>query len=123
MARHVAYIVHSDGSSELVQGTKRCVGEIIEVEDGRPFTEVELNVSAGDCVYLASDGYVSQFGGPQNQKFKRKRFEDLLKEIYELPADEQKTKLEHKFDNWRGECDQTDDVLVVGIRMGDLAAS
>ena len=120
MARHVAYIAKADGSSELVQGTKRSVGEIIDVDGGRPFTDIPLNVSNGDCVYLASDGFVSQFGGPENQKFKRKRFEALLSEVHLMDADSQKSAIEKRFDDWRGECEQTDDVLVIGVRIGDL---
>lgn len=121
MARHVAYIVKADGTSELVQGTKRCVGEIIEVEDGRPFTDIILDVKPGDCVYLASDGFVSQFGGPDNQKFKRKRLETLLTEVHGLPAERQKEAVTRRFDDWKGNCDQTDDVLLIGIRIGELS--
>lgn len=120
MARHVAYIVKADGSSELVQGTKRCVGEVIEVEDGRPFSNISLDVVAGDCVYIASDGFVSQFGGPENQKFKRKRLEALLAEVHSLPADEQKVVIARRFDEWKGSCDQTDDVLLIGVRIGNM---
>lgn len=121
LARHVAYIVKSDGTSELVQGTKRCVGEVIEVEGGRPFTDIKLDVENGDCVYLASDGFVSQFGGPNNQKFKRKRFETLLSDVHALAADKQKEIIEQTFDEWKGNCDQTDDILVIGIRIGGLS--
>ncbi|MGN0029799.1 MAG: PP2C family protein-serine/threonine phosphatase [Marinilabiliaceae bacterium] len=120
MARHVAYIVKADGSSELVQGTKRCVGEVIEVEDGRPFANTRLDVVAGDSVYIASDGFVSQFGGPENQKFKRKRLEALLAEVHSLPADEQKEVIGRRFDEWKGSCDQTDDVLLIGVRIGKM---
>lgn len=120
MARHVAYIVKADGTSELVQGTKRCVGEVIEVEDGRPFSNISLDVEAGDCVYIASDGYVSQFGGPDNQKFKRKRLESLLVEAHSLPAYEQKELIGRRFDEWKGSCDQTDDVLLIGVRVGTM---
>lgn len=120
MARHVAYIVKADGSSELVQGTKRCVGEVIEVEDGRPFSNIRLDVAAGDCVYIASDGYVSQFGGPDNQKFKRRRLESLLVEAHTLHANEQKELIGRRFDEWKGSCDQTDDVLLIGIRVGTM---
>lgn len=120
MARHVAYIVRADGKCELVQGTKRCVGEVIEVEDGRPFSDIKVDLAEGDCVYLASDGFVSQFGGPENQKFKRKRFENLLCEIHDMPADKQKEILEQRFDDWKGVVDQTDDVLVIGVRLGEL---
>lgn len=120
LARHVAYIVKADGSFKLIQGVKRCVGEVIDVEDGRPFVDVTLDLEKGDCIYLASDGYVSQFGGPANQKFKRKRMEDMLVEVHNLNAATQKEIIEQRFDEWKGSLDQTDDVLVVGLRIGSL---
>lgn len=120
MARHVAYIVRKNGEVAAVQGTKRCIGEIIEVENGRPFEDIELDLHEGDCIYLASDGFVSQFGGPDNVKYKRKRFENLLASIHDKDMAQQKQMLEHNFLEWKGNVDQTDDVLVVGLQIGKL---
>ena len=120
MARHVAYIVRKNGEVAVVQGTKRCIGEIIEVENGRPFEDIELDLHEGDCIYLASDGFVSQFGGPDNVKYKRKRFENLLASIHDKDMAQQKQMLEHNFLEWKGNVDQTDDVLVVGLQIGKL---
>lgn len=120
MARHVAYIVRKNGEVAVVQGTKRCIGEIIEVENGRPFEDIELDLHEGDCIYLASDGFVSQFGGPDNVKYKRKRFENLLASIHYKDMAQQKQMLEHNFLEWKGNVDQTDDVLVVGLQIGKL---
>ncbi len=120
MARHVAYIVRKNGEVSVVQGTKRCIGEIIEVENGRPFEDIELDLHEGDCIYLASDGFVSQFGGPDNVKYKRKRFENLLASIHDKDMAQQKQMLEHNFLEWKGNVDQTDDVLVVGLQIGKL---
>ncbi len=120
MARHVAYIVRENGEIEVVQGTKRCVGEIIEVEKGRPFEDIELDLHEGDCVYLASDGYVSQFGGPDNVKYKRKRFENLLVSVHDKDMSQQRQILEQNFFEWKGDVEQTDDVLVVGVKIGKL---
>lgn len=120
MARHVAYIVRKNGEVSVVQGTKRCIGEIIEVENGRPFEDIELDLNEGDCIYLASDGFVSQFGGPDNVKYKRKRFENLLASIHDKDMSQQKQMLEQSFQEWKGNVDQTDDVLVVGLQIGKL---
>ncbi len=120
LARHVAYIVRKDGNIEVVQGTKRCIGEIIEVENGRPFVDVDLDLQEGDCIYLASDGFVSQFGGPDNVKYKRKRFENLLVSVHDEDMTRQKQVLERNFQEWKGNVEQTDDVLVVGLRIGKL---
>lgn len=81
------------------------------------YTNHNLPVIEGDMVYLFSDGYADQFGGPQGKKFKYKQLEDALIEISEDPLDVQKEILTKKFNNWKGKEEQVDDVLVIGIRV------
>ncbi len=83
----------------------------------KPFTEHKFQLQKGDVIYLFSDGYQSQFGGDKNETFKVKRFKDLLSEIYQLPMQKQKEIMEAKFLEWKGTLEQTDDVLVVGIKI------
>jgi serine phosphatase RsbU (regulator of sigma subunit)/tetratricopeptide (TPR) repeat protein len=83
----------------------------------RPFTEHKIYLRTGDIFYIFSDGYMSQFGGEKGDKFKTKRFKELLTEINCLSLDEQKQILETKFDEWKGKYDQTDDVLVMGVKI------
>jgi hypothetical protein len=66
---------------------------------------------------MFSDGYADQFGGPKGKKFLYKRFKNLLVEISHLPMTEQKTILEERFDEWKGNLEQIDDVCVMGIRI------
>ena len=68
-------------------------------------------------MYLFSDGYIDQFGGEKNKKFNKSNFKELLKTIYEMPIDEQEGFLEYSFNNWKQDNDQTDDVLVIGIKV------
>jgi len=82
----------------------------------KPFTEHKFQLQKDDIIYLFSDGYESQFGGEKNEKFKTKRFKDLLSEINILPLAEQEQILEQKFNEWKGNYEQTDDVLVVGVK-------
>ena len=67
-------------------------------------------------VYIFSDGYADQFGGPKGKKFLYKRFRDLLLEISRFPAESQSGMLEEAFRGWRGIHEQVDDILVIGMR-------
>ncbi len=77
-----------------------------------------LDLIEGDVLYIASDGYVDQFGidksGDKTKptKFKRKRFKELLIKISHLPSDEQVKELEKTLIDWRGDIDQIDDVTI-----------
>jgi ligand-binding sensor domain-containing protein/serine phosphatase RsbU (regulator of sigma subunit) len=83
----------------------------------RPFTEHTFQLQPGDVMYLFSDGFHSQFGGRKNRKFKAGNFKSLLSSIYKKDMNEQKELLEQEFNQWKGSKEQTDDVLVMGIRI------
>lgn len=86
--------------------------------DQLSFRKHEISVDRPTMVYLFSDGFRDQFGGPENQKFMGKRFSRLLLEIHKLPLEEQSARLADEFGKWKGTHEQTDDVLVIGIRFG-----
>lgn len=89
-----------------------------QIEETRLFTRHTVALEPGDCIYLCTDGYADQFGGPKGKKFMVKQMTRLLTEIYDLPMVQQRTILEHKFNEWRGGVqEQVDDVLVIGIRV------
>jgi serine phosphatase RsbU (regulator of sigma subunit) len=71
----------------------------------------------GDMLYLFSDGFPDQKGGPNKKKFYYQPFKDLLISIHTLPVEEQKQKLESTIANWIGGGEQIDDILVMGIRI------
>ncbi len=81
-----------------------------------PFTRHTIQMKQGDRVYMFSDGFPDQFGGPLGKKFKYRPFKDLLLEVHERPMEEQKRILKMVFDEWKGNLDQIDDVLVMGLR-------
>ena len=68
-------------------------------------------------LYLLTDGYADQFGGPKGKKFKHKQLEQLLIQINALPLAQQKETLNTKFEEWRGTQEQVDDVTVIGVRV------
>ena len=101
-------------------------GEIVELqtdkmpvgrgESDKPFTNFELKLEHGDCLYLLTDGYADQFGGPKGKKFKYKQLEEILISISHLPMNEQKEVLEQKFNEWKEGHEQVDDVCIIGIK-------
>jgi len=81
------------------------------------FKNNEIDLMEGDCLYLSSDGFADQFGGPDNKKFMFRRFEELLLEIHSQPMNVQKELLNKRLYEWMGVNDQVDDILVIGIRV------
>ncbi len=68
-------------------------------------------------VYLFTDGFIDQFGGEKNKKLNKSNFKELLSTIHEMDMEEQEAFVEYSFNNWKQDNDQTDDVLVIGIRV------
>lgn len=81
------------------------------------FTTHDIQLEPGDQLYLASDGYVDQFGGPLNKKFMPKAFRKLLSELSILPMIEQKQALEYTLSSWMGSNEQVDDIVVLGLKV------
>lgn len=81
------------------------------------YTNHEIQMQPGDMVYLFSDGYADQFGGPEGKKFKYNKMRELLVQISNYPTDEQEIRLRGEFNYWRGELEQVDDVLIIGMRI------
>lgn len=83
----------------------------------KPFTQKEIQCEEGDMIYLFTDGYADQFGGPEGKKFMYKSFKKLLLSLKNEKIDEQKIILNRTFENWALTEKQIDDVCVIGIRM------
>jgi serine phosphatase RsbU (regulator of sigma subunit)/HAMP domain-containing protein len=113
-AQNPIYIVRG---SELIELSADgfSIGSYVNGE--REFTAKKTEIQSGDCIYAFSDGYADQFGGPAGKKFMRKQFRQLLLEINSLAIHEQLATIERRFDDWRGDHEQVDDVLVIGVRI------
>ena len=83
----------------------------------KPFTTHKIKLQKNDTIYIFTDGFQDQFGGPRDKKFSRKRFRELLLSIQPKSMEEQKETLNQTFEDWMGEKEQTDDVLVIGLRI------
>ena len=82
-----------------------------------PFSVSELPMIAGNVLYILSDGYEDQFGGPMGKKFLSKAMKRLLLSLQEKSLKEQRNILDRTLEEWRGDLDQVDDILVIGVRL------
>ena len=114
-AFHPIFIVRSEKELIEINGDKMQIG--IAADEEQPFTNHVINLNEGDMIYLFTDGFVDQFGGPQGKKFKFSNFRNMLKKIYPLTANEQKEQLKQTFNNWKGDQPQLDDILVFGLKI------
>jgi serine phosphatase RsbU (regulator of sigma subunit) len=82
----------------------------------QPFTLHKIDLQKGDALYVFSDGYADQFGGPNERKFMSAKLKETLAEIATKPMLEQGIILDKIFEEWRGENPQVDDVTLIGVR-------
>lgn len=106
-----------DGNREVVElkGNKQPIGLFREVSE--TFASKALNIEKGDTIYLFTDGYADQFGGPEGKKFKYKRLKELLFSISDKKMDEQLKIIEKNLEEWKGGYEQVDDILLLGVRV------
>ncbi|MDF2438458.1 MAG: narX [Bacteroidota bacterium] len=86
-------------------------------EEKKKFTNHSFQLMKGDVIYIFSDGYADQFGGPNGKKFMANHFRDLLLDVHKHPIDKQKDILNKTIEEWRGPLDQVDDILVIGVKI------
>jgi serine phosphatase RsbU (regulator of sigma subunit) len=108
------YIIHNNKLTQL-KGDFMPIGIYHDHED--PFTNKEIFIEKNDIIYLSTDGFVDQIGGPDRKTLRSEYFRNILINIHQKPMDEQRTILENTFEEWRGNIEQIDDILILGIRM------
>ncbi len=107
------YIVRK-GTLHQIKPNKQPIGGF---DLGRkPYVDHTIPVESGDMVYIFSDGYADQFGGPNGKKFLYRRFRELLTEIHTKNVTVQKEFLLDALLKWKGANEQVDDILVIGTR-------
>ena len=84
--------------------------------DEQKFEEHTIQLSDGDSVYISSDGFGDQFGGEKQKKLTTKRFKEILLENKNLKAETEHDFLKQYITNWRGDLEQIDDILVIGLK-------
>ena len=100
-----------------VKGTRRAIGYH---RNGNEFTETTTKLQKGDTIYMCSDGFTDQLGGdknPDGDKYSASQFCRFLESIVNEPMELQKKLLDEELTRWRGNIEQIDDVIVMGIRL------
>jgi serine phosphatase RsbU (regulator of sigma subunit)/Tfp pilus assembly protein PilF len=114
-ANNPLWVVRSK-SEEVVElkANKQPIGKYSKYE---AFDTHDIQLHEGDSIYLFTDGFADQFGGPDAKKFKSKNMKDLIFGMKAVSMDAQKELLENTFETWKGDLEQVDDVCILGIRV------
>ncbi|MGQ0829594.1 MAG: two-component regulator propeller domain-containing protein, partial [Bacteroidota bacterium] len=89
----------------------------LKIGEQKKFTNHTIQLLEGDTLYIFSDGYADQFGGPHGKKLKYAVFKNMLLSIQHLSMEEQGEYLNKAIEEWRGDLEQVDDILVIGTRL------
>ena len=109
-------IVYKDGEEYYIKGSRRSVGGHYDKTE-KEFQDEGIQLSHGDLIYMFSDGYPDQFGGPMGKKFKMVRLKNLLEDINKRTMEEQYNHVKNTFNIWKEDYPQVDDVLFMGIKV------
>ncbi|MBN1598059.1 MAG: SpoIIE family protein phosphatase [Bacteroidales bacterium] len=108
------YVIKNSNRLIEIPGDKMPIG--VGAEEETSFTNHIVNIDEGDMIYLFSDGFADQFGGPKGKKFKYRPFRNLLLNINSMPMHSQKKELKESVEKWKGRIPQLDDILIFGMR-------
>lgn len=104
-----------DNELIVFKGDKMPIGIYVGAE--KPFTCQDIEIKKNDIIYLLSDGYADQFGGPDEKKFKSGNLKELLLAIHKKPLSQQKEMLDKTIEDWKGDLQQIDDIMIMGLKI------
>ena len=112
-------LIVSDGNLQSIPASLFSIGGMHVFKQSKlaSFEETSLHIEPNTIVYLFSDGYIDQFGGEKNERFSSQRFEQMVLGMQSLDMPEQFIHLSKTLEEWKGETNQLDDILVVGIKL------
>ncbi|MEM9834138.1 MAG: SpoIIE family protein phosphatase [Bacteroidota bacterium] len=111
-AKNTLFIVMND-QLHVVKGDTKSIGD---KRKEKSFTQQQIRLKPGDCVYLTTDGYIDQ-ANPERERFGSKRLRQLINEINHLPMAEQGIRFEAALDAHQQDVEQRDDINLIGIRV------
>jgi len=111
-ANNPIFHIHQ-GELNEIKGDRMPIGVYGEFETS--FTNHHISISPGDRIYMFTDGYVDQFGGPEFKKFKFNRFRNLITDLQDKDFEKQKSIMNETLKKWRGKFEQIDDILIMGV--------
>ena len=109
------YIIYHEGVPTTYKCSRASIGG--QQIENKTFETKELQLSKGDTIYMFTDGYTDQFGGPSGKKLKMNRLQNILNDIHSRDMDEQQRVIKENFDLWKGLDNQIDDVLMIGVKI------
>lgn len=115
-ANNPLWIVKAEDPTQIIEikADKQPIGKF---ENRKPFTNHSFDLVKGDTIYVFTDGYADQFGGPAGKKFKYAQLKELLLAMQDKPMPEQREILLEKFTEWMSGMEQIDDVCIIGLRV------
>ncbi|MCL2072415.1 MAG: SpoIIE family protein phosphatase [Marinilabiliaceae bacterium] len=113
-AKRPVYL-YSNDELTVYKGVRRSIGDQISDYNAPPFVNIEYVGKPNDKIYLFSDGYADQFGGPHGKKLMISAVKQMLDEIHHKPMKEQFGIIKNNFLNWKNTQEQVDDVVFIGI--------
>jgi serine phosphatase RsbU (regulator of sigma subunit) len=108
--------IYQGGKPINVRGNRFSIGGLYEFGE-KTFDTTDYKLNKGDKIYMYTDGYADQFGGPEGRKFKTGHIKTMLQGIHEKSMDEQYHQIKSTFELWKGDLGQVDDVLFMGIEI------
>lgn len=119
-AKNNLYVVQGDKLKILKANYYSIGGRQLRPDMQIEFTCYDFMYDDNTSIYMFSDGYLDQFGGDNNEKFNTQRFREMILNNRNLPMEEQKDVLAKTMDKWKGNRQQIDDFLVLGVKLADL---
>jgi serine phosphatase RsbU (regulator of sigma subunit)/tetratricopeptide (TPR) repeat protein len=119
-AHNPLWIVHQNTNSDAnsfteIKADKQPIGQF---DAATSFTSHTLELQPNDAIYIFSDGFADQFGGPKNKKFKTSNFKRMIQENAHRPLVEQQEVINTTFEAWRLDYEQLDDICIMGVKIG-----
>ena len=109
------YVIYRGDEATVYKGSRSSIGG--HATDGKVFETREFQLEKGDTIYMFTDGYADQFGGPAGKKLNLKRLQNILADIHSREMNEQLRVVRENFLLWKGDMEQTDDVLMIGVKL------
>jgi serine phosphatase RsbU (regulator of sigma subunit) len=110
-------LIYQNGSFLELQGEKSHIGTGLDTTKN-PLPSHRTELAPGARMYMFSDGFQDQFGGPQGRKFGFSRLKNLLASVQEMKVPDQRGPIQMAFDNWKNGLEQIDDTLLIGFEAG-----
>jgi len=113
---HNPLLLIRDNEVLEMKADKIAIGSYTETQQSK-YTNHQIKLQKGDIIYIFSDGYTDQLGGPDGKKFNMKQFKTMLLSLTGVPMKEHQLRLEQAINEWKGLLQQGDDMLVIGVRV------